>query len=92
MLVVARVKNKKLTTGAKAGPITSATSGLNISLLEQYSLVLAYIKARELVETSLGTSSLTRFKRAWSLLSASFLAQIKFSQTYSSDKRHNSQD
>jgi hypothetical protein len=28
---------------------------------------VAYIKARELVETSLGTSSLTRFKRAWSL-------------------------
>ena len=48
--------------------------------------VLAYIEARELVETSSSTSTLTSFKSAWSLLSALFLVQRKWGRRTAATK------
>lgn len=63
--LLARI-GRGLTTSTKAGPITSAASSL-ISAYCDSDLRLAYIEARELIETSLSTSSLTSFEGAWSL-------------------------
>jgi len=60
-------EKSRLTTCTKAGPIASTTSSLNISSFGNELIVKAYIEAREPVETSSSTSTLSSFKRARSL-------------------------
>lgn len=77
-------------TSTKAGPITSITSGLDISLWSSQ-MTKAYIEARELAETRLGTSTLSGFEaRSLSYQCSTFLKGRAV--TYSSDERYDGED
>ena len=70
MLVVAREKEERTHHWHKGMPNHQRHIRSKYQLIAINSNMLAYIEARELVETSLSTSTLSSFKRAWSLLSA----------------------
>ena len=81
--------------GTKAGPITSTTSGLISASVVDNRALQAYIESRELVETSLNTSTLTSFDLSRSLdISQYTNVQRKEGRglTHSNDKRCHGED